>query len=242
MLCQQVVDHLLAAHPDRFAFIDYTPIRRVTVGANGARLAAPAGVVTASRVVLCTNGFADHVIENESGAAIPIKRQHRVRGTVGVMAGFFESEDCAPAAISYAMSPLIGPGQAYFYVTRRPFERNGRTGTLVCVDGPDERLDRLTDYQPTSAFPKRHREAINAFVRATVETERAEVAFDYAWHGVMAYSESKLRVIASEPRNPVLLHNLGCNGVGSLPSIYGGDRVTRFLRAKAVEPSVLEPS
>jgi hypothetical protein len=38
-----------------------------------------------------------------------------------------------------------------------------------------------------------------------------------------------------------LLYNLGCNGVGFLPSIFGGHRVSRLLADQTLAPSVFDP-
>jgi glycine/D-amino acid oxidase-like deaminating enzyme len=65
--------------------------------------------------------------------------------------------------------------------------------------------------------------------------------YDFVWHGLMAYTEGQIRVVGAEPRNPVLLCNLGCNGVGFLPSIHGGHRVARLLSGERLAPSLFDP-
>ena len=42
------------------------------------------------------------------------------------------------------------------------------------------------------------------------------------------------------PRHPVVLYNLGCNGVGFLPSIHGATRVARILAGEQVEASIFD--
>jgi glycine/D-amino acid oxidase-like deaminating enzyme len=66
-------------------------------------------------------------------------------------------------------------------------------------------------------------------------------AYPYTWHGLMGYTPGRLRVIGADPRNPVLLYNLGCNGVGFLPSVMGGHRVARLLAGEALGPSIFDP-
>jgi glycine/D-amino acid oxidase-like deaminating enzyme len=65
--------------------------------------------------------------------------------------------------------------------------------------------------------------------------------YDFQWHGLMGYSEGGVRVIGAHPGHPALLYNLGCNGVGFLPSIYGGQRVARILAGEQVSPSIFDP-
>ena len=58
----------------------------------------------------------------------------------------------------------------------------------------------------------------------------------------MGYTRNRLRIIGAEPRNPVLLYNLGCNGVGFMPSIFGGHRLARILAGEVFGPSLFDPA
>jgi glycine/D-amino acid oxidase-like deaminating enzyme len=57
----------------------------------------------------------------------------------------------------------------------------------------------------------------------------------------MGYSPGGVRVVGPHPAHPRLLYNLGCNGVGFLPSIAGADRVGRLLAGEDLAPSALDP-
>jgi glycine/D-amino acid oxidase-like deaminating enzyme len=57
----------------------------------------------------------------------------------------------------------------------------------------------------------------------------------------MGYNDSGIRVIGPHPRHPRLLYNLGCNGVGFLPSIFGGHRVSEALAGEPLAPSIFDP-
>ena len=65
--------------------------------------------------------------------------------------------------------------------------------------------------------------------------------YDFQWHGLMGYTDGRVRVIGPHPRHPTLLYNLGCNGVGFLPSICGGERVARILSGEQLPPSIFDP-
>ena len=65
--------------------------------------------------------------------------------------------------------------------------------------------------------------------------------YDFQWHGLMGYNVSGIRVVGVHPDQPTLFYNLGCNGVGFLPSIFGGHRVSRLLAGDALAPSVFDP-
>ena len=58
----------------------------------------------------------------------------------------------------------------------------------------------------------------------------------------MAYTDNKIRLVGFEPRNPVLMYNLGCNGVGFLPSIAGGLRIARLHSGHTLQPSIFDPA
>ena len=57
----------------------------------------------------------------------------------------------------------------------------------------------------------------------------ASQPYDFQWHGLMGYMDGGVRVIGAHPGRPALLYNLGCNGVGFLPSIHGGRQIPRIL-------------
>ena len=63
----------------------------------------------------------------------------------------------------------------------------------------------------------------------------------FAWHGLMGYTRTGVRCIGTEPRNPALLYNLGCNGVGILPSIHGAKRIAQILAGKKLPASIFDP-
>jgi len=50
-----------------------------------------------------------------------------------------------------------------------------------------------------------------------------------------------VRVVGSHPLHPELLYNLGCNGVGFLPSVFGGERISRILAGEQLAASIFDP-
>ena len=51
-----------------------------------------------------------------------------------------------------------------------------------------------------------------------------------------------VRLVGFEPKNPVLMYNLGCNGVGFLQSIFGGHRVSALHGGNDLGRSIFDPS
>jgi glycine/D-amino acid oxidase-like deaminating enzyme len=242
LLAQQVVSHLRTAHPERFQLADHTSVDRIVLDADAATIDAGGHRVSAARVVMCTNGFVDHVVENRIGGDIAAHLHHRVDGDVGYMVGFLEPTECAPRAVSCIRNESVGGETPYVYLTARSYDGPRGRETLVCIGGPEEVLDDVTRYSADWEFP--------ATVMTEVDTDLLPIVcparppgqeYDYRWHGLMGYTTSRVRLIGFEPANPVLLYNLGCNGVGFLPSIHGGHRIARLLRGEDLEPSIFDP-
>ena len=240
-LTQQVLAHLEAAHPDRFHYVDRTPVQRVAVGAGRAVAHAVGHTISAREAVLCTNGFVDHVVEDLGGAEVQLAPAQQVSGLVGYMAAFAEEEPRAPAAISYLRNPRVGIGdEPYVYVTRRTYERGSQTMTLTCMGGPERELDG--PYDPAQPVPGEVLDAMDEEILAFAQPGRPHGRpFDFQWHGLMGYSAGLVRVVGRHPDHPELLYNLGCNGVGFLPSVFGGERISRILAGERLPASIFDP-
>lgn len=240
LLVQHVVDHLLRTHPDRFVYADHTKVEHIALHADHAWLHAGGHTVHATRVVLCTNGFLDHVLENLAGESLDRTMHHQLIGTKGYMTGVTEAGLRHPDAYSFIRNEHIGDDETpYLYVTRRPWDDDRM---LVVFGGPEEELDDASTYDADAGFPSWVTEEFETEVTPMAYPEhRTGDGFDYRWHGLMGYTRNKLRLIGPEPRNPVLLYNLGCNGVGFMPSIYGGHRIARLLAGDHLGPSIFDP-
>jgi hypothetical protein len=57
----------------------------------------------------------------------------------------------------------------------------------------------------------------------------------------MGYTKNGIRLIGHDRYNSLLLYNLGCNGVGILPSIFGGKKIALFLKNEVHKKSVFDP-
>ena len=242
LLVKQVLGYIQETFADRFTFVDHTPVDHIALDSAHASIDAADHRVTAGRVVMCTNGFVDHVIDNLVGSEIGAHMHHRVNGTVGFVAGFVEDTMRPADAISFIRNEIIGQSTPYVYVTRRSHDGTGSGATLTCIGGPEAELDDRTTYSHESEFPPDVMSEIDNEILPIVDSTRSKgLAYDYAWHGVMAYTETKVRLIGFEKKNPVLMYNLGCNGVGFLPSVYGGYRIARLLSGDPLPPSIFDP-
>lgn len=242
LFCQEVIAFLHRTYPNRFSFFEEAPVRKVILRDGHALLDVETHVVSARRVVLCTNGFEHLHIINESGLDIDAKYHHVVSGKVGYMSGYLETLNKQPIAISYYKDAVTGMDNSYYYLTRRPFEyEQGTHHNLISIGGPDMDIDERTPYSFEDEYPEGKTEEIDAFLRSTYDRDpNKKIDFVFAWHGLMGYTTNGLRLIGPEPQNPTLLYNLGCNGVGILPSLYGGRTIARHIAGEQVSSSIFD--
>ena len=121
--------------------------------------------------------------------------------------------------------------------------RPAGTGMLVVLRRPGGGTGRREHLRAEAEYPTGdvRRPSTRRCCRWPTRHGRRARPYDYHWHGLMGYTRSRLRMIGAEPRNPVLLYNLGCNGVGFMPSIYGGQRIARMLAGDDLGPSIFDP-
>jgi glycine/D-amino acid oxidase-like deaminating enzyme len=243
LVVQEVMGYLVRAYPDRFHFADGTPVRRIELVGDGAVVQAGDHRVEAGRVVLCTNGYrVPEVVDRRVGEGRAVTVD--IEGTVGYMTGYLEPVVREPSAASFIRNAVIGGSLPYVYVTRRTWERDGRPATLTCVGGAERpSFDADHDYSESDPIPGAVLQEVATELMPIVAPERTgEANFEYAWHGMMGYTSSQVRLIGPRPGAPALLYNLGCNGVGFLLSVYGGERIGRHLAGRPPAPNIFDPA
>lgn len=241
LFCERVVEYLQKKYPDRFALYEHAPVDKLVLRHDHALLDIGTHTATAKRVVLCTNGFENLRILNETGLDIDAKFHYLVRGTVGYMSGYLERLNKEPIALSYYSEGDRGPEAKYIYLTRRPYEyEKGVHHNLISIGGPDEALGEES-YLFDTEYPDTAVEAIDQFVRRVYDPDpNKKIEYIFTWHGLMGYTRNGVRMVGPEPQNPVLLYNLGCNGVGLLPSVFGGRKIARHLKGEDVPKSIFD--
>ncbi len=242
LYCQEIVAFLESRYPDRFTIYEHTSADKIVLRKDDALIDTGEFTVTAGRVILCTNGFENLRIFDESGLDIDAKYHYLVSGTRGYMSGYFEPSGKPPAAISYFVNPSDDPHIPYFYLTRRPYEyEKGEPKNLVCIGGPETSLEDTTTYSREEPYPEEYAEEIDRFITSTYDqTPGKRIEYVFTWHGLMGYTKNGVRMVGPEPTNPVLLYNLGCNGIGIMPSIYGATKIARHIRGEPVAPSIFD--
>lgn len=242
LLCQEVVAYLLATYPERFALYEHSRVHKILLHKEYAILDVEKHTIDALRVVLCTNGFEDLHLINEHGLGIDAKYHHLLHGKIGYMSGYLEAMNKPPMAISYYLDPSASMANEYVYLTRRPYEyEKGAHHNLISVGGPTEDIDDTSNYTYEGDFPEEAEEALDRFIHQVYDWEpNRKIDYLFTWHGLMGYTRNGVRLIGPEPKNPVLLYNLGCNGIGILPSLHGGRQIARHIGGERVEKSIFD--
>ncbi len=244
---EKLVQYLVKKFPRRFSFYEQSPMKVLNLYKIDAVLEVNKFRIRVKRVVLCTNGFEHFKINNEAGAQVNTQFHHSIEGLVGYMSAYVQTSKHDPIAISYFPKESINKdtvlNDSYFYITRRPFEHEvNKVHNLISIGGPDKALPEsekfIFDHEQVDTV----NDTIDTFLRSSYNKYPVEdVEFVYSWQGLMGYTPNGIRRIGPEPCNEVLLYNLGCNGVGILPSIFGGKRIAQYLNNEKVEPSIFDP-
>lgn len=241
LFCERMVEYLYEAYPERFALYEHTPVHKIILKEGSATLDADAHMVDAQSVVLCTNGFENLHIITHSGLEVDAKYHAQVRGRVAYMSAYLEEAGKPPVATAYETPEQPSENLPYYYLTRRPFEyEEGKEHNLISVGGPEEAFEQAV-YSREAEYPESAMQMLDTFIRTIYDPGRqGPVQYVFTWHGLMGYTANGVRMIGPEPQNPALLYNLGCNGVGILPSVFGGRKIARHLAGEAVKKSIFD--
>lgn len=243
LFTEELLGYLLANYGDRLDVGENSPVSRVILKEDSAELVLKDRSVYAKNVVLCTNGFEKIEIVNLTGKDVDARFHHLVNGAVNYMAGYLEPFERPPTAISF-LPKGEHPGEVYFYMTRRPFENDKKEkNSLICVGGPEAvLLDSRSYAKDIHPYPDEAQEQIDGFIHKNYKhAPEGKIDYKFKWHGLMGYTPNGVRCVGFEPLNKVLLYNLGCNGVGILPSIYGARRISLLLAGHKLEKTIFDP-
>lgn len=244
LFCQEVASYLLEKYSDRLELYEHTPINKVVVHPEEIILDADLHTFKCSQVILCTNGFENIKLITPDGLSVNTRFHHNIHGVVAFMSGYLEPHTGIPSAISYYQKEDKGltdnPGDPYFYVTRRSYDyEKDQRHNLICIGGPDYALEHLSTYDRNLEFSEKAGDQIDNFVRHTYD-KKDSLEYLFMWHGVMGYTKNLLRMVGPDPSFSNLYYNLGCNGVGLLPSIFAGHKVAKQIAGEKFSPSIFD--
>lgn len=242
---ESLCSFLLQEYKARFAVFEHSPVSELNLYTQKGVLKVDNNYVSVSKIVLCTNGFENFTIKNLINENIDKEYHSMIYSRVGYMTGYLENKEREQGAISYLQpedddqyEPL-----PYFYLTRRDYRNSKNPQSLVCIGGPEkvEEQDSFV-YKNDFEYPESAKNEILNFLNTSYKHAPKELNdFNYYWHGLMGYTKSGIRIVGEEPLNNILLYNLGCNGIGILPSIFGGRKIARHINQEQISSSVFDP-
>lgn len=242
LFVQEVALFLSETYRDRFSLFENTPIDKIVVKQNEVLLDAGKHTVAASKVILCTNGFEGFSIFAEDGMELNKRFHARVYSQVAYMSGYTEKLDHPPMAISYLENDIPSAEADYNYLTRRPFEiEKDIKHNLICIGGPTSPLYDELEYNDSFEYPENAIQELDSFLRKNYKyASNKNPEYKFTWRGLMGYTKNYIRMIGSDPIHPEIMYNLGCNGVGILPSICGAKKISDILAGKQMERSIFD--
>lgn len=231
LLSEEIVQALTHRFAPRFSLFEETHVTEVRCSHTSVHVRAGALGLDGKWVVLCTNGFEQFHITDADGASLDPKFHTLVTGEVAYMRGYLQDE-ASPAGGFLFVDSAHPSEDPYLYVSRRPFEFETKPKTLVCIGGPEYILPEDTNYDPFHDIPPTAEKDFERFLSSKQQLVSKKDQQIFRWHGLMGYTPNRVRCIGFEPCQPTLLYNLGCNGLGLMPSMYGGWKIAQLLIKK----------
>jgi glycine/D-amino acid oxidase-like deaminating enzyme len=244
--CEEIITKLNLDYSNRLTVWEDSAIQEIVLEKDNVYAISESGTIRSKKVILCTNGFEHIKITNKEGKDVYKKFRKNVLGRIGYMAGYVEEKKRPPVATSYIVatsnSSSTAESDPYYYITRRDYEHSlNKLSSLVCIGGPEKSLPNNNQYQKNFNVPEKYYTEISQFLNNNFAFAPNKIDYNFKWHGLMGYTQNGIRVIGPEPENKNLLYNLGCNGIGILPSIFGGWKISQYLLNNVNEKSIFDP-
>ncbi len=249
-LSEELIQSLLNRYHQRFSIFEESPVSELHLERDAIYLKMNHCTVKAKQVVMCTNGFERFKIFHHGQLDINGQVHRDIRGLVSYMQAYVVPAFQPVKAMSYFTAPQASPdpndpstAEAFTYLTRRPFHPKGEaTEGLVCVGGPETALPEEVAYDFDHTVPSRVRAEFDTFLKGSPLGAHADANHPaFEWHGLMGYTNARVRCVGREPCYANLLYNLGCNGIGIMTSIYGGKRIAGLLVDKDDGAHLFDP-
>jgi glycine/D-amino acid oxidase-like deaminating enzyme len=244
LFAEKLAQWCLSNYPDRMSLHENSYVHGIDFSKDKPQVITNEAIVSADEVVLCTNGFEGFYIRDTEGVELDVKFHHLVEGTVGYMTGFVSTDDTSymancyyPAGVRKSADPQTA--DPYFYITKRKFGDEKNPYHLLSIGGPEINLADREIYHREFDVDEHFKKDSISFLDHNFDLSRYEEKF--FWHGLMGYTTTGVRLVGREPLEERLMYNLGCNGIGILPSIMGAEKIARHINREPLNPTVFDP-
>ncbi len=258
---EQLIVWLLDNFSNRFSVHEHSMIETIHIDPSQITITFVGNIIIKTNdVILCTNGFENFTITQNHTNTVNTILHHHVAGIIGYMGASHSREKSPPMAQVYYNSSIISEDEEseeleylkhesknswtslneepYIYITKRDYSYQDKEGTLVCIGGPQKRIADTTAYDEERNGSDEFYDVIEEVKNDMLHIKDSTV---FTWHGLMGVTPTSIRIVGQEPRAKNLWYNLGCNGIGIMPAIYGSWKIGQILTGKHFPPSVFDP-
>jgi len=251
LFSEALVKWMTINHKDRFKIYTDTKITEIILDKDSAVLKTGvflSFVLKCKKVVLCTNGFENFTIKNMANENINKKFHEFVHGRVAYMIAHLSEHD-PEKAIAMATSYFpknYSSGNLdeadYFYLTHRPYELTvDSKDQLIAMGGPTQHISAKSNYnKDTHTMSMMMEKRIDKGLKDYYKFDIKHSKYKFRWHGLMGYTNNLLRLVGEDKINPVLMYNLGCNGVGIMASLFGAERIAKIINKEKLKPTIFD--
>lgn len=242
---ERLAEYCLEKYSGRFEIFENTHVSSIRLLQNNIGiLDTLMGVCFANKIVLCTNGFEKFDIYGPYGMKVDKEFHHNVYGLIGYMSGTFipsikeEEKIGVLYEESYKHKNMPVYAGPYIYYSKRNFEMDSKRGILWSLGGPELLLPERIFYNKIHLTkPEVFEELDNYQIKHFKVDEKSQ----FHWHGLMGYTKTGIRMVGRDKRFLNLLYNLGCNGIGIIPSVAGARRIARLINEEKLDRSIFDP-
>lgn len=238
--CCKIISWLQQKLPERFAVHENTEIKQVEVSADFVVLHHEHGQVKVADVILCTNAYKDfHIVDQASQQRIT-KLNDAITVREGYLSAYIDAKSNSEIyAVGFFDNDGTYENVPYFYMSYGPVPTQLDTN-MVLIGGPEYDLP----WPCPETLIKDHTMASYAvnieFIKHSINSTINSV--DYFWRGIMGYTNNGLRWVGQDPAYAHLWYNLGCNGIGILQALAGGEKIADLMQGKTFPPSLFDPT
>ncbi len=259
LFTEKIAHVLLKKYANRFEVYEKTYIKEIDINADDVIIKSESNnEIKASRLILCTNGFENFTIKSNTDKNLNFNFHKHIKGLVGYMFAKTEDMNKNPGAFAYfdkfyeENETEIVPGvdrnrdvvylDSYTYTTRRHYDLEKEDPkNLFCIGGICNVLEDSSTYNKQHEYDVTAKEFYLDFIKNNITEEPGNsTQREFMWHGLMGYTADGLRLVGFDNRETKLMYNLGCNGIGILPAIWGGKRIADLLNGDTTQ-SLFDP-
>lgn len=223
-VCYKILQYLSENFAGRFQVYENSPIETIQEQDDSILLNQK---VTAKEVILCTNGYKNFKILNKEGQANTTLHD-ALTPREGYMAAYSNPKP-EPFAQGFFDDRNHYKDCPYLYVTH--------TNHLTILGGPefDEPEGKHTP-EKINERSAQSKALYQDFLKKAYGIQ--DIAFSHFWLGIMGYTANDLRWVHADQSIPHLYYNLGCNGIGIMPSVSAAKRIVALITNQPQEPAL----